>query len=440
MSALKAPETLDREPRRPPLDDSDDLRQHRPFVIFWLARVCSTVALQIQSVAVAWQIYDLTQRPLDLGLVGLSQFAPAFLLILFAGHAADRYDRRAVLRMCQGAQGAAVLLLAVATGTGAITRELIFAAVFVIGAARAFEGPAQQSLLPNVVPEALFARAAAGSSSANQFATIAGPALGGILYDVSPVATYGLCATLLLLAAVFVTFARGKPARFLREPFSFRTLFVGFGFIWRQPVVLGAISLDLFAVLLGGAVALLPIYARDILQVDSWGLGLLRASPALGALATTLVLVRWPLRRRVGRTLFLMVAIYGVATLGFAFSTTLLAAMAALVVLGAADVVSVVIRQTLVQLETPDAMRGRVSAVSSLFTGTSNQLGEFRAGVMANWLGAVPAVAIGAVGTLLIVAAGLRAFPQLLAADRMDARRTREAAESSAPATGAETM
>ena len=422
MSALKAPQALDPEPRGPPLDDSDDLTRHRPFVVFWLARVCSTVALQIQSVAVAWQIYDLTQRPLDLGLVGLSQFAPAFLLILFAGHAADRYDRRAVLWLCQTAQAAAVLLLAVGTLTGAISRELIFAAVFVIGAARAFEGPATQSLLPNLVPERLFPRAAAGSSSANQFATVAGPALGGILYNLSPVATYAICAGLLLLAAALITLVKTSRTGVLREPFSLRTLFAGFGFIWGQPVVLGAISLDLFAVLLGGATALLPIYARDILGLESWGLGLLRASPAMGALATTLVLMRWPLRRRVGRTLFLMVGIFGAATLAFALSTTLVQAMAALVVLGAADVVSVVIRQTLVQLETPDAMRGRVSAVSSLFTGTSNQLGEFRAGVMAHWLGAVPAAVVGGVGTLLIVAAGLRAFPQLLKVDRMEAR------------------
>ena len=394
---------------------------HRAFALFWLARVLATVAMQMQAVAVGWQIYDLTNSPLDLGLVGLAQFLPAVLLFLLTGHAADRYDRRLVLRLAQTVEGVAVALLAWATFGGWINREIILAASFAIGAARAFEGPALSSLLPTIVPPQLFPRAVAGSASANQFATIAGPAVGGLIYAAYPVAAYAVSATLFVIASVLVAAIPLLVAASKRDRFSVRALFAGFDFIRRHPVVLGAISLDLFAVLLGGATALLPVFARDILQVDAQGLGFLRAAPALGALTVSIILARWPLRQNVGRIMYACVAIFGIATIVFALSRSLLLSMAALAILGAADLVSVVIRSTLVQLVTPDEMRGRVSAVNSLFIGTSNQLGEFRAGAMAALIGSVPAVLVGGVGTLLIVTLWIRLFPQLYRIDGMQA-------------------
>jgi MFS family permease len=385
--------------------------------------MCSTIAIQVQAVAVGWQIYDLTHSPLALGLVGLAQFLPMLGLILFAGHAADRYDRRLVLRLCLTVQAFAVGVLAAGTLGGWITRDIIFPTVFVLGAARAFESPALSSLLPTIVPAELFPRAVASSASANQFATIAGPAIGGLVYAASPVAAYSLATTLLVVGAIMIGLLRTDRPKIAREPVSRAALFAGFAYIRRHPIILGAISLDLFAVLLGGATALLPLFARDILETGPWGLGLLRASPAAGALVTSVVLIYRPLRGGVGRIMFGAVTVFGLATIVFALSRSLPLSMMALAVLGAADVVSVVIRSTLVQLETPDAMRGRVSAVNSLFIGTSNQLGEFESGVTAAWFGAVPAVVLGGVGTLLVVVICMRLFPELLAADRLHNRR-----------------
>jgi MFS family permease len=392
-------------------------------VIFCAVRVCATVALQMQAVALGWQIYGLTGRPLDLGLVGLAQFLPALVLFLLTGHVADRYDRRRVLRICQTVEGLAVATLAWGTAAGWIDREAILTAALAIGAARAFEAPALSALLPTIVPAEMFPRAVAGAASANQFATIAGPAAGGLVYAVSPVAAYGLSAALFLAAATLVGLMPLVAAVGRRDRFSLASLFAGFAFIRRQPIVLGAISLDLFAVLLGGATALLPLFARDVLDTGAAGLGLLRACPAAGALTTSLVLARWPLRRRVGRTMYACVALFGLATIVFALSRWLPLSMAALAVLGVADLISVVVRSTLVQLCTPDEMRGRVSAVNSLFIGTSNQLGEFRAGAMAALIGGVPAVLVGGVGTLLVVALWARLFPQLYAVDAMQAVR-----------------
>ena len=400
---------------------ADSLIHHRPFVLFWAARVCATVAMQMQAVAVGWQIYDLTNSPLDLGLVGLAQFLPALLLFLFTGHAADRYDRRTVLRICQFVEGCAVAVLAWGTFAGWITRELILATALVIGAARAFEAPALAALLPTIVPPGLFPRAVAGSASANQFATIAGPAAGGLIYAANPVAAYAASSALFIAASILVALIPILTKVSLRGPFSIASLFAGFRFIWRHPIVLGAISLDMFAVLLGGATALLPVFARDILHTDAQGLGLLRASPAVGALAVSLALAWWPMRRRVGPIMYACVAVFGVATIVFALSRSMALSIAALAVLGAVDLVSVVIRSTLVQLATPDVMRGRVSAVNSLFIGTSNQLGEFRAGAMAALIGAVPAALVGGIGTLVIVALWIRLFPPLFHVDEMQA-------------------
>lgn len=402
---------------------ADTLFSHRPFVLFWLARVCITVGMQMQAVAVGWQIYDLTSSPLDLGLVGLAQFLPAMLLFLLTGHIADRYDRRTIMRICLTLDGLAVAALAWGTFSGALTREGILAISLALGASRAFEQPAMSSLLPNIVPIQIFPRAVAGSASANQFATIAGPAIGGLIYAVNPVAAYAISSSLFLAASVLVALIPLLNAMRKREPFSLHSLFAGFGFIRRQPIVFGAISLDMFAVLLGGATALLPVFARDILATDAQGLGILRACPAVGALATSIVLAYWPMRQHVGHIMYACVAIFGVATIVFALSRSLPLSMITLAVLGAADLISVVIRSTLVQLETPDEMRGRVSAVNSLFIGTSNQLGEFRAGVMAAWLGAVPAVLIGGIGTLVIVLAWTRLFPKLFHVNELQTRR-----------------
>jgi MFS family permease len=371
----------------------------------------------MQAVAVSWQMYDLTHNPLDLGLVGLTQFIPAVLLVLVAGHLADRYDRRWIVRACQFAAGAAVVLLAVGTAKGLLTRDAILAIVFVIGAARAFEATTLQTLLPAIVPLPMLARATAGSLSATQVAIIAGPAIGGLLYAVSPVLVYALCCLLYFSAGLLVSLIRSERLPPTREPISFPVLFAGFSYIRHNPIVLGAISLDLFAVLLGGATALLPVFARDIFETGPWGLGLLRASPGAGALLSALVMTRWPPRRGIGRIMFGAVAVFGVAIIVFALSRSFSLSMLALGALGAADTISVVIRQTLVQLETPDEMRGRVSAVNSLFVQASNQLGEFRAGLMAALIGTVPTVLIGGIGTLLVVLLGRKIFSALYRVD-----------------------
>jgi MFS family permease len=385
----------------------------RPFALFWLSRVLSTVAFYMQAVAIGWQMYALTGNPVDLGLVGLVQFLATISLTLVVGHVADRYDRRAIITVCQviGALGA-FTLMAGSLG-GWLAKPTILAIVAGVGAARAFENPTMAALVPGLVARPLIPRAMAWSVSATQTAQIVGPALGGLVYGVAPAAVYGACATLLALAAVSSALIRHSPAARSREPLTLRPFFSGILFILRHPVLLGIMSLDLFAVLLGGATALLPIYARDILGTGPWGLGLLRSAPALGALTMSVLLARYPLQRRVGSILFTVVMVFGAVTIVFGLSTRLLLSLAALAVMGGADVVSVVIRFSLVQIQTPDEMRGRVSAVSSLFTGTSNQLGEFRAGLMAAALGAVPAVLLGGIGTIAVAALWMALFPQL---------------------------
>jgi MFS family permease len=399
------------------------LLRHPAFARFFAVRMCATIGLQMQAVSIGWQIYSLTNDPFDLGLVGLAQFLPAMLLFLLTGHVADRYDRRTVLRICLTIEALAVAMIAWGTFAGWITREAILGAALLIGAARAFDAPALSALLPTIVPPELFPRAVAGSASANQFATIAGPAVGGIVYAISPVAAYATSASLFFAASILVAFVPLAVAAKPREPFSLASLFAGFAFIRRQRIVFGAISLDLFAVLLGGAMALLPVFARDVLHTDAAGLGLLRACPAIGAFATSIVLARWPLRRNVGRVMYVCVGVFGVATIVFGLSHSLPLSMAALTVLGVADLISVVIRSTLIQLETPDEMRGRVGAVSSLFIGTANQLGDFRAGTMAALIGTVPAVLFGGIGTLVIVAIWIRIFRELYNVDSMQSTR-----------------
>jgi MFS family permease len=396
------------------------LLRHRPFVLYWIARIFAAFAFQMVGVAVGWQIYALTGNAFDLGLVGLVQFLPATVLVLVAGQLADRYDRRAILQVCQTVEGVAAAALAVGTLGGWISKDFILVTLFFFGAARAFESTTNQTLLPAVVPAALFPRAVASSSSAQQVATIAGPAVGGLLYALSPAFVYFLAGAMFVLAAAalnFVPIVQADRGAVARPPVTFEVFFAGVGFIRRNPIVLGVITLDLFAVFLGGATALLPIFAKDVFDVGPEGLGLLRAAPAVGALGVMVALARATFTRRVGRIMFTAVACFGVATVVFAVSTMFWLSMVALMLYGGADAVSVVIRQTLVQLETPDEMRGRVSAVNALFVGMSNQLGDFRAGMAAGLIGAIPAVLVGGIGTLLTVLLCIRLFPQLYEID-----------------------
>ena len=375
----------------------------------------------MQAVAIGWQVYALTGSVLDLGLVGLAQFLPSVALVLVVGHVADRHDRRRILAWCQRTEAAAAATLALLSITGTITEQAIFALVAVIGAARAFEMPTQQTLLPTLVPASVLSRAVAANASAGQTAIVLGPALGGLLYVAGPATVYGVCAFMFLTASVLVQriHVERNPTR--REPPTLASVFAGIAYIRRKRELLGAISLDLFAVLLGGAAALLPVYARDILFTGPWGLGFLRSAPAVGALTTAFWLARHPLQRHAGRTMLAAVAVFGVATIVFGLSRSFSLSVATLVLLGAADMFSVVVRQSLVQLRTPDEMRGRVSAVNSMFIGASNQLGEFESGVTAAWFGTVPAVVLGGIGTLLVVALWWQLFPQLVAVDKVEA-------------------
>lgn len=395
------------------------LLAQRSFMQLWFARLAGVAASQMLMVAVGWQMYELTSSAWDLGLVGLLQFAPALLLALPAGHLIDRHHRARILAACLFVMMAVALLLVLGSAGSWVTRGWLLGISVVLGIVRAFQMPAQQALTPLLVPPYMLARAVAFSSSGLQGAIIAGPALGGLIYAAGPAVTYAVCAALFALAAALCLAIRYLHAPPPAQPMTAETLLAGVCFVVGHKVVLGAISLDLFAVLLGGATALLPMFAKDILHTGAWGLGLLRASPAVGALLMSLVLARWPVRRRTGPLLLGSVAVYGLATLAFGLSREIAASMLALLVTGAADMVSVVIRQTLVQLETPDAMRGRVSAVNALFIGASNQLGEFESGATAAWLGPVGSVVLGGVGTLLVAGLWLRLFPALAQRDAL---------------------
>ncbi|MBA3591374.1 MFS transporter [Methylibium sp.] len=388
---------------------------------FFAGRVAATMANQMLMVAIGWQMYTLTGSAWDLGLVGLFQFAPALALVLVAGHAADQLDRRRIVGVAMASQALVSVLLVAAAQGGWASRELLLGLSVAIGCAKAFQMPAQQALLPLLVPDAVLPRALAFNSAGMQAAVIGGPALGGFLFVAGASATYGVCTLLFAAASALFAGVRYTHVAPPREPISLDTVLAGFRFIRHRPVVLGAISLDLFAVLLGGATALLPMFAKDVLHVGPWGLGLLRGAPAAGALAMSVVLTLWPFQRRVGPRMFAAVAVYGVAMLVFGLSTLFWLSMAALAVAGAADMVSVVIRQSLVQLETPNAMRGRVSAVNSIFIGASNQLGEFESGATAALLGPVGSVVLGGVGTLVIAGTWMKLFPDLAQRERLRA-------------------
>ena len=384
------------------------------FTLLWCSRILSNVAFNMLGVAVGWQLYALTGSALDLGLVGLAQFAPIVLLTLVVGQVADRYDRRLIAAICQLVQAGAAAVLVEGSAHGWLSSTSIFAIVALIGAARAFENPTTTALVSDIVPRARVSRAMAWLVSATQTARIVGPALGGFLYVIGPSTTYLTAAVLFVASGLSTALIRtGKTAR-TSEPVVLESVLSGLVFIRGQRVLLGTMSLDMFAVLLGGgATTLLPIYVRDILGAGPGGLGVLRSAPAVGALMTSLFLAYRPLQWRIGRTLFRAVFVFGLATVAFAVSSSFALSFAALGVLGAADVVSVVIRSSLVQIRTPATMLGRVSAVHSLFTGTSNQLGAFASGVVAALIGTVPAVLLGGVGTIAIAVLWIVLFPEL---------------------------
>ncbi|HSC19117.1 MAG TPA: MFS transporter [Rhizomicrobium sp.] len=402
------------------MSDAPAAYRSRDFNVFLASRFLSTMAMQIQSVAVGWQVYEIARTPLALGLVGLAEFVPMFLLTLPAGDISDRFDQRKVLAASMSVEALCGALLMLLT-LGHFHRVFLFYLVMMLfGAARGFSGPAGQSLLPFIVPVERLPKSIAWSSSAFQTAVIAGPAIGGLLYALGPLAAYAACALCFSAAGIGTATLGGRRlARQMTEMSAMARVIEGIRFVRHRPVVLGAISLDLFAVLLGGATALLPVYARDILHVGPVGLGILRSAPAVGAALVAFSLGRRPLENGTGAKMFGAVVIFGIATIVFGVSTNFYLSLIALFVLGASDMVSVFIRSALIQFATPDPMRGRVSAVNMLFIGASNELGEFESGLTAAWFGTVPAVVIGGIGTLLVVAIWMRLFPPLRTVDRL---------------------
>jgi MFS family permease len=394
--------------------------RHRNFSLYLSARILGTLAVQMQSVAIGWQVYAQTHNLFYLGMIGLAQFAPFLLLILIAGHAADRYNRRNIITCCVGAQLLTALLLLAYTHSGVDSVWPVFAILVLFGSARAFMSPATQAVLVNMVPTEDFSRAVALSSSSFHVAVILGPTLGGLLYIYGPATVYTTSALMLAGAVVLMLLTRPAPQATHNKPATWHSVLEGLRFVFSRPVVLGAISLDLFAMLLGGVTALLPIYAKDILVTGPWGLGLLRSAPAIGALAISIWLAHHQLNRRVGHVLFVAVAAFGVAAIAFAFSTSIVISIAALAVYGAADAVSVVIRHSLVQTRTPNEMLGRVMAVNFMFTGTSGTLGEFRAGAVAALFGAFTAVLVGGIGAVFIALLWMRLFPEIARIDTIE--------------------
>jgi len=397
-----------------------DLLRDTSFLFFLLSRSLSRFSSQIAAVVIGWQIYDITGSAFDLGMVGLVQFLPTALLVFVAGHTADRFERKRVVQLCQVAEALTALFLAVSTYAGSLDAVQIYIATFVIGIAGAFESPATAALLPLIAPQGSLQRATAVSSGAAQVATITGPAIGGLAYVFAPSLPYLITVVFWLAGAVLTGLLRPAQQTMMKEQSADDDLYAGVRFIRNNPAILGTISLDLFAVLLGGVVALLPIYARDILEAGPLGLGILRAAPAVGALFMTVVLARHTINRHVGLRMFQAVIIFGVATVVFALSKWMWLSAVSLAILGAADTVSVVIRFSLVQLATPDEMRGRVGAVNFLFINASNQLGQFESGVTAALLGTVPAAVLGGVGTIAIALLWMKLFPSLRGVQRLE--------------------
>ncbi|HYL65305.1 MAG TPA: MFS transporter [Candidatus Methylomirabilis sp.] len=389
--------------------------EHPNFLLFTTARFCMVLAMEMQSVAVGWQVYEITKRPLDLGLVGLVQFLPGILLFLVSGHAADRYDRRKLLVLCYigYALSFGLLLLTALPKLGSVL--VIFVVLVILGIARAFNAPVSRSFLPQLVPEEILPSAIAWGSTFFQGATILGPALGGIIYAASrgPTAVYAVAMVLAIVALACTLRIKTDQRPRAREPLNLTTVLAGLRYIWREKVVLGSISLDLFAVLLGGAVALLPVYAKEILRTGPWGLGLLRAAPGVGAAVMAIFLAHRPLRRKAGLAMLCCVAGFGLFTILFGLSHSLVLSLIALFLVGATDMVSVIVRAVLIQVATPDEMRGRVNAVDMVFIGASNELGEFESGLTAQWFGTVPAVILGGIGTIVVTVLWAWTFPEL---------------------------
>jgi len=401
---------------------SSNALHYRPFVFYLLAVGAAGFAVQIMSVAVGWQVYDITRDPLDLGLIGLAQFLPPLFLVLVTGLAADAFNRRLIMAGCLLMEVLCALALVAFTLSAPSTVWQVFAILAVLGVARAFFNPAADALAPNLLPRQAIAHGISLGSMVWQVGTITGPVVGGLLYGIGGEVAYGTAFGLLGLAALFVLLIGAVPQANHAQETSLVTLLAGFRFIRSERIVLGAISLDLFAVLLGGAVALMPVYARDILEVGPWGLGLLRAAPGVGAIVMAAWLAKFPIRDKAGIIMFTCVAGFGLFTLVFGLSTWVPLSIAALALMGASDMVSVYVRETLMQLRTPDEVRGRVTAVNRVFIGASNELGEFRAGVVAAWIGAVAAVAVGGAGTVAVAFLWSRWFPELRTARRLDGR------------------
>jgi MFS family permease len=389
------------------------------FSYYILARFFIVASLEMQSVAVGWQVYDITKRPLDLGLVGLAQFLPGIFLFLIAGHLADRLDRRKILLSCYGGMAACSALLLGLAEVRSRSVYLIYLVLVLLGIVRTINWPASRAILPQLIPDEHLPNGIAWNSIAFQSATILGPALGGVLYAFAhgPNSVYAISVVSAVVAIVSFFKIHLRPRQRPREEMSSKTMLAGFRYIWRKKVILGSISLDLFAVLLGGAVALLPVYAKEILRTGPWGLGLLRSAPGVGAGLMAILLAYRPLRRKVGVTMLWAVATFGVFTIVFGLSHNIILSMIALFIAGAADMISVVIRGTLIQLSTPDEMRGRVNAVDMLFIGASNEFGEFESGFTAQWLGTVPAVVLGGIGTLMVIVLWAWLFPDLRRAE-----------------------
>ncbi|MBY5456108.1 MFS transporter [Rhizobium leguminosarum] len=398
--------------------------RHSSYTRFFFARFLLSFSQQIVSVAVGWQMYDQTGSAIYLGLIGLVQFLPSLLLILVTGSVADRYNRRAIAALCSLVSALCTLALLVMTVMGTFTPLPVFAVLLIFGIERAFMSPAVQSLAPNLVPEQDLSNAIAWNSSSWQLAAITGPVLGGLLYGVSATTAYTVAVIFSVLGAALLYTIPKPVQKTTGETKSWAMILGGFSFIRAEKVVLGAISLDLFAVLLGGATALMPIFARDILTLGPWGLGLLRAAPGLGAIVMAIFLAAYPLKHRAGIYMFIGVALFGVGTIIFGISNNTEVSIAALALMGAADMVSVYVRESLIALWTPDQLRGRVNAVNMVFVGASNELGEFRAGTMAAIFGAVPAVVIGGIGTLVVAAIWASSFPKLRRIDTLDAPST----------------
>jgi MFS family permease len=395
------------------------------FSLYQLARFLVVAGLEMQSVAVGWQIYEITKRPLDLGLVGLAQFSPGILLFLATGHAADTFNRRKLLMACYAGFGVCSALLLFYALSGLRTVLPMYAVVVLLGVVRSFNNPASRSLLPQIVPEEHLQNAIAWNSSVNQGGTILGPSLGGLIYAVAkgPAAVYTTSMLAAAGAAFLMSQVKLRARARRREPLSLKSVLAGLRYIGEKKIILGSISLDLFAVLLGGAVALLPVFASEVLRTGPWGLGLLRASPAIGAGSMALLLAHRPFRSRAGLTMLWCVGGFGAFTILFGISRSLVLSMIALILVGSMDMVSVVVRSTLVQLATPDEMRGRVSAVEMIFIGASNEIGQFESGITAQWFGAVPAVIMGGVGTLLITALWAWNFPELRRVEKLSSLR-----------------